>query len=813
MAFLQQWVYWLASIEPESLTVKHALLSAGLRAVLIIIPLLILGGFYPVLQFRRFYLAWGLAACAAFFFLPGSLLSPIATQGQYLLHITGLALLILLLLITVRILRKTTPESSSSQVSNRQPSAGISPASSRLILLSVLFACACYPLPWLAWGAQGSILDTLLGLALGISFSVAAIILLQKLLLPPVEKSLASGEWSMAYVFLGFASSTTLILLASSFTLPFGSLPLILMGIAFLVGWLYAGLSAYLVRRQPKQGPPISSRLNLSPGNSGWKLALLFSVAFSFPLVMFDPDELGLFLGLSIHEIVRYAFQSAAAGALVLLVSVFLGLASLVWSSQKKSFAPPSRRSVPSRYVVTAMILLALACNYLVYHQIGQPGFHGERLFVILNSQADLSSIDPQAPPIQRRQAVYDLLTGHAIASQEELQMELEAMGVHYTPYYLINALEIQADPWLRLWLSARPEVDRVLSSPRLRPLPVALTSASGAGSHQPPAQPPANLSQIGADRVWREFGITGAGVLVGGADSGVQADHPNLSGSYRGRNQSNDYSWLDPWYGEPAPTDPNGHGTHTLGIVLGKFTGVAPGANWIACANLPRNQANPALYLDCWQFLFAPYSQGSDPFSSGRPDLGAQVFNNSWGCPAVEGCDPQTFLPAVTNLRAAGVFLVVSAGNGGPGCSSLVDPPAQYRQVFSVGAVDESGSLAAFSSLGSLDDPLASWIKPDLVAPGVQILSSFPGNRYQAQSGTSMSGPHVAGVVALIWSANPGLVGDIETTEKILRESAAPYTGPLPDCPGASAVPSTATGYGLLDAYAAVKLALGAGD
>jgi subtilisin family serine protease len=84
-----------------------------------------------------------------------------------------------------------------------------------------------------------------------------------------------------------------------------------------------------------------------------------------------------------------------------------------------------------------------------------------------------------------------------------------------------------------------------------------------------------------------------------------------------------------------------------------------------------------------------------------------------------------------------------------------------------------------------------------------------MPGSTYGEMTGTSMAGPHVAGVVALMWSANPQLVGDIERTRQILIETAQPYTGPLPDCSGAQDTPSTAVGYGLVDAYAAVKAAM----
>ena len=94
----------------------------------------------------------------------------------------------------------------------------------------------------------------------------------------------------------------------------------------------------------------------------------------------------------------------------------------------------------------------------------------------------------------------------------------------------------------------------------------------------------------------------------------------PELANSYRGRNGDHNFNWYDPWYGAQQPQDINGHGTHTLGSVLGNSTGVAPDAQWIACANLARNLGNPAYYLDCMQFMLAPFPLGGSPFSDGDP-------------------------------------------------------------------------------------------------------------------------------------------------------------------------------------------------
>jgi subtilisin family serine protease len=315
----------------------------------------------------------------------------------------------------------------------------------------------------------------------------------------------------------------------------------------------------------------------------------------------------------------------------------------------------------------------------------------------------------------------------------------------------------------------------------------------------------------VGADRVWSEFGITGEGIIIGQSDSGVQGDHPELIGSYRGRNSGDDYNWLDPWNGTQSPTDIGGHGTHTLGSIVGLNTGLAPGAEWFGCTNLARNLANPALYLDCMQFMLAPYPLGGNPFTDGEPLQSAHVLNNSWGCPPLEGCDADSLLPGVRALRAAGIFVVVSAGNEGTaGCGTVSHPLAIYDEVFSVGAINEFGQLAGFSSLGPVTVDGSERIKPDIVAPGVDVFSAFPNNTYMAWDGTSMAGPHVAGVIALVWSANPDLIGQIDATEQILIETAHPFTGSLPSCVDRTQSPNNGAGYGIVDAYTAVQMALG---
>jgi subtilisin family serine protease len=140
-----------------------------------------------------------------------------------------------------------------------------------------------------------------------------------------------------------------------------------------------------------------------------------------------------------------------------------------------------------------------------------------------------------------------------------------------------------------------------------------------------------------------------------------------------------------------------------------------------------------------------------------------------------------------------------------------LDNPPAIYNSVFSVGAVDQGGNMAPFSSRGPVTIDGSNRIKPDISAPGVEVVSSLPNGTYGSESGTSMAGPHLVGVVALMWSADPKLIGDIDRTDQILIQTAKPYTGAEP--PGqcfTGVKPNNAYGYGIVDAYDAVKMALG---
>ncbi len=643
-------------------------------------------------------------------------------------------------------------------------------------------AGALLGIPWVIGGAEGSITDLVLAFVLSIVLG-----LITAFILVPVkrENDPENGTVGRPQGLRGTGLILTLGLIILSTAVDQNG-----------NGWLFLCASipigfALAVLLMEKNGQ-VSTSGRLAAG-------LLASLTFFWPMNMFDPDELNLVISSGTGELFGYASNAASAafgmGLLILILMIIF------------------RKKIQGELIPTAicgsLFIMVWAGLLLTQYFLGYPGFYGEKSFVVLKDQADLSKVRNIADPVERRTAVYSTLVNQAENSQHDIRAWLDGQGIAYTPYYLVNAIELDADPVLRFRLSQRADVDRILDSPILRPLRNEIPEAEGTGNH--PENNLWNLEMIHADRVQNELNVYGEGIVIGQSDSGVQGDHPELSRQYRGNMDGTDeYNWFDPWFESSRPVDIGGHGTHTLGSILGMNTGVAPQAEWIGCVNLARNLGNPAYYLDCMQFMLAPFPQNGDPFKDGKPDKGANVLNNSWGCPVVEGCDPETFVPAVRALKAAGVFVVASAGNTGMGgCSSVQDPLAIYEDVYTVGAVDINRNLAGFSSVGPVTVDGSGRTKPDIGAPGVNVMSSYPGSTYETASGTSMAGPHVVGVVALMWSANPDLIGDIEKTTQILNETADPYSGVYPGCALDGERPSNAVGYGIVNAYKAVQKSL----
>ena len=459
-------------------------------------------------------------------------------------------------------------------------------------------------------------------------------------------------------------------------------------------------------------------------------------------------------------------------------------------------------------------------------------------ILVILKSQPDLSGARLISDRVSKIRYVYQTLVNHANQTQRGVLNTLMQKSAKFQRFFITNAiLVVGADQALVDALSFHADVKKILGNKATElklPNEVeswAADSLLGVGD---------NLTATGADRVWSEFNIQGQNIVVAGQDTGYQWDHPALKNAYRGFKEGqvmHDYNWHDSihsafnknyvnglksnkcGYNLQAPCDDDQHGTHTMGTMVGNDgganqIGMAPKAKWIGCRNMDGGVGKPATYLECFQFFLAPTKVNGDAFTSGKPEYAPHVINNSWGCPGDEGCKGDEMLPALKAIYEAGIMIVASAGNDGDkGCASILDQPASHTQyVFSVGAYNHrNGTIASFSSRGP--SAFNGQLGPDLVAPGVSIRSSVPGNGYdQAMwSGTSMSGPHVVGAVALVWSANPKYIGKIDATKDLFHKTAEGKTTSQ-SCGGVSGsnVPNNTYGYGIMRVFEAVKTALG---
>jgi subtilisin family serine protease len=446
---------------------------------------------------------------------------------------------------------------------------------------------------------------------------------------------------------------------------------------------------------------------------------------------------------------------------------------------------------------------------------------------VVLKDRADLSAAAGIPDRGERRRFVYETLRAKADSAQAPLRARLDRAGVTYRSHFLVDMIEVVGDAALAAELSERDDVKAIAAD-----FPAVLSRA------KPPTRQVAprvvitdvvepNVSKVRAPDLW-SLGFEGQGVVVGVADTGFQWDHPALVARYRGSAASHDYAWHDAIHDaatgnpcgsdSPSPCDDDGHGTGTAGLAVGDAgpgnrIGVAPGATLIGCRNMDRGTGTPARYAECFEWMLAPTdSAGQNP----RPDLGADVINDSWSCPPSEGCtDPDVLETVVNNVASAGIAVVFAAGNDGtemagvPECFTVDEPPAIYGSAITVGATWVDDVIASFSSIGPVALDGSNRLKPDLVAPGVALRTAAPSNAYaESFTGTSGAAPEVAGAIALLWSAMPEIAGDVDRTLQALELGATPLTLTQPlSCAGYSGadVPNPVFGWGRLDAKAAL--------
>jgi len=494
-------------------------------------------------------------------------------------------------------------------------------------------------------------------------------------------------------------------------------------------------------------------------------------------------------------------------------------------------------RSVALRFVVFLVVIISLVSQPVVTSLAAAPPppkaaaaawaatLNGASADMIITAPGypDLSPARNLATKEEKTRFVYDTLTHYADQSQAGLRKDLELHHIAHQVLWISNGIWVPAmDRATLLRLSTRTDVAHIdldVKSPGIQTQALARLSPAVALSivDRPFVAAPQTVewgvSKVNAPQVWA-MGYTGQGIVLADLDTGVMWAHPALQPKYRGWNgitATHDYNWYDPIITSTSPIDPYGHGTHTVGTMVGDDgaghqTGVAPGARWIGCRNMDSaGWGSVYRYTMCFQFAMAPTKTDG---TGADPTLAADITSNSWTCDvaAEAGCfDPSALVTVTQALHDAGIMVMAAAGNSKAYCGGINEAPGMLDQAFTVGATDISNLIASFSNLGP--SPFTGKLKPNIVAPGVSVNSTLNNGGYGLMSGTSMATPHVAGVAALLWSAAPWLRGDVDETEAVLTSTAHALTNAT-TCGGVpgSSVPNNTFGYGLINAQAAVN-------
>ncbi|MFZ7944505.1 S8 family serine peptidase [Neobacillus sp. 19] len=449
------------------------------------------------------------------------------------------------------------------------------------------------------------------------------------------------------------------------------------------------------------------------------------------------------------------------------------------------------------------------------------------RFIVILRDQADTEKIALSAKQTSAKKstsqketeanvqkAVVQALQDKAKLTQKGITLllkEEKASGkikeIHN--FFIINGMAVTGTKEAVTKLAALPEVKSILLDEKqtLEPIKKEEPSATPKADENNPVE--WNIDHVGAPEVWAR-GITGAGAVVANIDSGVAVNHPALKAKYRGYDPNNPdklthtFNWYDAIYKIGSPVDSDGHGTHTMGTMVGQEPdgqnqiGIAPGAKWIAARAFANNESYDSYIIQAAEWVLAPTDEKGVP----HPEMAPDVVNNSWGGRPINN---DWFRPLVQAWRSVGIFPVFSVGNTDlfnpvalPGTASS---PANYPESFAVGATTKTDELASFSLRGPSE---RGDVKPDISAPGVGVRSALPGAtwntfEYGSYNGTSMAAPHIAAAALLLKQADPAL--SLTQIEDILKLTSTTKTDEnYPEAP------NNGYGYGIVNINAAVQ-------
>ncbi len=359
--------------------------------------------------------------------------------------------------------------------------------------------------------------------------------------------------------------------------------------------------------------------------------------------------------------------------------------------------------------------------------------------------------------------------------------------------YWIFNGFYMKATKDVIYYLAGRNDVEYIIDDQIIR---LSMVTPS---KEEIPAEKTVewNVLMVKADSCWLA-GYDGTGIVIAHMDTGVDPNHPALSGKWLGSPY-----WYDAVAGQSSPYDDQGHGTHTMGTILGgdglgPFTddiGVAPGAKYVSCKIFDYQGYTYLSWIhNGFQAIADWKAQGVNIVAS----------SNSWGSTEVTNTE---FWQDVINWRNLDIVPVFAAGNNGPNAGTI-NTPGSFPTAIAVGATNSSNNVASFSCRGPAPNqnpwnntsywPRSDWnfIKPNISAPGVSVRSALPGGSYASWDGTSMATPHVAGAIAILKQRNPNLTFE-QIYNLLLDHAQQPSQG--------APYPNNNYGWGILDIYQAL--------
>lgn len=439
------------------------------------------------------------------------------------------------------------------------------------------------------------------------------------------------------------------------------------------------------------------------------------------------------------------------------------------------------------------------------------------RAYILLKDQVDIQAMQQEFASLRankdyRARRVVKALKETAGRSQPRWLAELaraEAVKREsIRPFWVTNMILVEARGAYLAQLSHRPGIWRIEEEWKAELLDKETGSPALLAA---PDNREAGLTAINAHKLW-QLGYTGYGTKVMVIDSDVDFDHRALSTQFFYHNAPIEQTFTAELSGQICFS----HGTNVTGLIVGldrqnrDTIGVAFNAKYLngpvaffdSEGNQCKLEGRVLSAIENLQFALDP--DGNPNTSGDMPD----VINNSYGTTTFSSrdCQNQALRNIYSSLDAAGISLVFSSGNEGPGEGSLtLQASLNFDDFvpFVVGAVDNRNVIADFSSRGPsicIDGP--NTIKPEVVAPGVNVRTSKPFNNYEEVPGTSFSTPYVSGALLLLKEAFPNLPG--RELNRALFESATDL-GDIGD--------DNIYGNGLIDVFAAYQWLIDQGN